>query len=203
MKAAVAQLYDVAEHAPKMDAQKEIEDIASDLDEGKLPALDHLAELTIPRDYIEPMRQGLLRELKFNGEWLADQAREANKSLAVVENPGWFPPEQRPRNGEDFDPFSCIGGPLDCCRLTADCLEDLGGAPNAPHGAIRLVGEASGLKHLVMAAGHDRVEKQLDAVEFGGPEAVKAAEFVAWTAREAKRLEAESVAQAEREKVAA
>lgn len=203
MKAAVAQLYDIAGFGLDEEAKEVIEEVASDLDEEQLKALDHLAELTVPRDYIEAMRQGLLRELKFNGEWLADQAKEANKGLTAVENPGWHHPDERPRDGESFDPFECIGGPFDYCHLTTDCLHDLQGAPSAPDGAVRLVGEAGGLKHMVMAAGHDRTEKHLSEVEFGGPEAVKAAEFVAWTAREAQRLEAEAVAQAEREKVAA
>ncbi len=85
MHGSAAQLYDIAEGLDG-ETQEAIEVIAGDLDSGQSGIRHkHLAQLTIPGDYIEAFRQGLLRELKFNGDWLAEQAAEANEGRAQAE----------------------------------------------------------------------------------------------------------------------
>lgn len=164
--------------------------------------MTEMATLKVPGDYIEAVRQGLLRELKFDGEWLAGQADEANRDWDRAR----LDPEHAPATG--FDPFDCIDGPLAHVQANAAYLRQI-----ADHkGDVTLSGEHHVLKHLAEATGHHQAEKHLAQVDFGGPEAVQAAAIVAWAAGEAERLEVEREAQeakrleeqdAEREAVAA
>jgi hypothetical protein len=198
MRGAAAQLYDIADGLDG-EAQEAIKSIAGDLD-GKQCGLrfEHLARLAIPRDYIGAVRQGLLRELKFVGEWLASQADEANRGLAAREHPDLYRPTEVPKAG--FGPFDCIDGPLAHVQSNAEYLRQL---EEEHEGDVTLSGEHHVLKHVAGATAHEQAAKHLIEVDFGGPEAVQAAAIVAWAAGEAERLEVELQAHAEREAVAA
>ena len=149
--------------------------------------------LTVPKEYVEVFRIGLLRELEHGGEWLAGQAKEARRALEKLMHPSYFSPSERLRE-QNYDPFGCLGGPLRETQGDAEHLTRLG--VGTPKSDVVLQGDTGGLKHSCEAVVKHLAEF-LAGFELGGPEGRKASTVIAWAAEEAERLEAELVKAAE------
>lgn len=155
--------------------------------------------LTVPKEYVEVFRIGLLRELEHGGEWITGQAKEARRALEKLMHPSYYSPSERLRE-QDYDPFGCLGGPLRETQGDAEHLRRLG--VGMTKSDVVLQGDPGGLKHSCEAVVKHLAEL-LTTMEIGGPETHDASAVIAWAAREGERLEAELVKAAERGEVVA
>lgn len=158
--------------------------------------MTEIATLKVPKERVEVFRVGLLCELEENGTWLKEQAAEAREALEKVERPTWFRPDELPK--DQFDPFGCIGGPLDYVQSAAESLRRLG--HGKPTQDVVLSADPATLRFFLEAVAK-YCGRVLKTTEFGDSTARNLADTAAWAAQEAQRVEAGTEAQ--REAVAA